>query len=200
MMCRLFLFLSYVLIFNSILSATELTTPKYPTQPSPQLGLAKIDSESVLIITTISCREVEETVTQQVPYTVTRKINGQEVHETRVRTVVQKISRPVYETFSENFEEGNYWVSRDGKRLDSKTSTEILSKNTPVVIVKTARLPKSLDPFYQEFFKAGTLIVGAGKEPDVTALSGPPTPVMNGNMNNGPSTLPSFGQPVPKSK
>lgn len=165
---------------------------RLPVQSSPQLGVAVVDSHSGLTLITRTCHEVEEEIEEKLPVKETKTVNGQKTEATTIRSVRQTRLRLIRETTSERFEKEKYWVSRDGKRLDDKSIVETLAKDAPVVVVRGDYLPESLDPFYQDFFKAGTVVVGVGSKPRPPASAGTVLPPTSAPA----TTAPALGQPT----
>jgi hypothetical protein len=107
-------------------------------------------------------KEVWEMRQRQEPYTVSREEDGRIITENRVRTVAYPVCRYVSENRVDAQADGEFWVYRDGKRLDAATVAEVLSKKTPVVLTEMNQPGERLDEFCLQFFKPGTLIVGLG--------------------------------------
>ena len=55
---------------------------------------------------------------------------------------------------------GQYWVFQDGKLLDATAAAKLLNRSTPVVFAQFEKPKERFDPFYLQFFKPGTVIVG----------------------------------------
>ncbi|MGD0898998.1 MAG: hypothetical protein ABR915_14255, partial [Thermoguttaceae bacterium] len=138
--------------------------PRLPHQPPPRMAVATIDAQGSLEIAHVVFKPVWETKTKQAVYTVVRVIDGREVPEQRVHTFTYQESHDVPETRVTKIPPGAFWVHRDGELLDAAAAAEALSHSIPIVLNR-GNPREQLEPFYLQFFKPGTVIVGIKPEP-----------------------------------
>lgn len=100
----------------------------------------------------------------EVPYSVTKVVNGQTVVENRVKTVTTQVCRWVSEMRMRRVPAGDCEVRHDGKRLSKAEGAELLRKATPVVISK-GPLPK----FYHEFLKESVIVIEMAEKDEIVA-------------------------------
>ena len=158
----------YLLSFAVLLVVVKLATAAEPFDipigPTPEYGRAEAKTDGELEIATVVSKPVWETRTTEVPYTVTKVIDGQSVTETRVKTVTTQVCRWVSEARMRRVAAKDCQVCRAGKKLSKTEYIELLQRATPVVISKGP-----LQKFYRDFFKE-SVVVTEMAEANETAL------------------------------
>jgi hypothetical protein len=140
------------------------------------MALGAIDERGNLAITTLTLKPVYETKTREEPYTIIREVDGRQIPEARVRTWTYQDCHYTRETRVTHVSAGNFWVHQDSKLLDANTAAELLSHSTPIVLAR-GEPQEQLDPFYLQFFKPGTVIVGMKADPPTAGPPPGPVPV-----------------------
>jgi len=167
---------------------SEAAETRLPPQAPPGFGLATATSAgSIDIMHYETSKRVRETITETVEETTA---DGKRVLKDG-KPILKKVQKEVMKLVPEEghtiWGAEDFRVFRDGVRLDAEMLAELLKQPTPVVVYRSSRL---LDPFYLQFFKAGTLVVyvrpGSGQCVPLGPLKfPPPTP-----GSNAPSPAP----------
>lgn len=121
-----------------------------PRQPTPQFALAKMlpGGDIDVVFTALTTGWDTTTTIENGPDGTARSIP--------VTSLVYKAQK-----CGERLRRGRYWVMRQGQRLDAHESQETLDEVTPVVLVLVRDVQAGIDPFYAQFLKSETIIIGA---------------------------------------
>lgn len=137
--------------------------PDRPSQPTPKLGFGKILPGGDLEIGVLEDRFVPLTYTSPVSSATDN------VAQTRVRIAP-----------------GKFWVRQNGNLLDAETAAKALNEARPIVLAELGQGQK-FDPFYLQFFKPETILIGisGGAVKAGPGASPPPTSVITPGLVTG---------------
>ncbi len=167
--------------------------PTLPRQRPPSFGIAVVRVREELLITRLDVKHVPEQRTKAVQEVV----DGKRI----AKAVPYVVYKPVWETAQRRNKAKDCLVFRDGVQLEEEMWTLLLTERTPVVVFDSDQPP---DPFYLQFFKAGTLVVCAPPSRPLTTtaprapLPPPPTSWPRAKREPGAPEAPPKPPPPPR--